>query len=135
MLPQKINFEIVTPFQKVYAADALAVRLPGLYGYFGVYPGHTPFLAALRIGEIKVTIEKEIHYFSTSGGFVEVLPYNLSVLAETSEAATSVDIKRAQEARDRAIKRIKEGRKTWDVERAKAALLKAMNRIRVASGL
>lgn len=135
MLPQKINFEIVTPFQKVYTADASAVRLPGLDGYFGVYPGHTPFLAALRMGEIKVTIEKEIHYFSTSGGFVEVLPYNLSVLAETSEAATSVDIKRAQEARDRAINRIKEGRKTWDVERAKAALLKAMNRIRVASRL
>lgn len=134
MLPKKIKFEILTPFQKVYSADVSAVRLPGLDGYFGVYPGHTKFLAALRIGEIKVDIgNNETYYFSTSGGFVEVLPHSLSVLAETAEAATSIDIKRAQEAKERAINRIKEGRKAWDMERAKAALVRAMNRIRVAT--
>lgn len=134
MLPQKIKFEILTPLQRVYSADVSAVRLPGLDGYFGVYPGHTPFLAALRIGKIKVDIgNKETYYFATSGGFVEVLPHSLSVLAETAEAATSIDIKRAQEAKERAINRIKEGRKAWDIKRAKAALFRAMNRIRVAA--
>lgn len=133
MLPEIIHFEIVTPFKKIYSADVKAVRLPGVEGYFGVLPGHTPFLAALTIGEIKVEIGNETNYFATDGGFVEVLPHNISVLAETAEAASLIDIQRAQDAMDRANKRLTEGIKSWDVQRAKLAMLRATNRIRVAS--
>ncbi|MFQ5822713.1 MAG: F0F1 ATP synthase subunit epsilon [bacterium] len=133
MLPQKLKFEILTPFQKVYSSDVSAVRVPGLNGYFGVLPGHTPLLAALKIGEIKVQIDNKTLYFATSGGFVEVLTHSISVLAESAESAATININRAQEAKERATKRLKEGRKTWDVVRAKAALLRAINRIRVAS--
>ncbi|MFQ5751253.1 MAG: F0F1 ATP synthase subunit epsilon [bacterium] len=133
MLPDKIKFEIITPDHKVYSNEVTAVRVPGLNGYFGVLPGHTPFLAALRIGEIKVQKDNETHFFATSGGFVEVFPHRVAILAETAEPATAVDTKRAQEAKNRAIKRLTEGRKTWDVRRARSALLRAMNRIHVAS--
>jgi F-type H+-transporting ATPase subunit epsilon len=133
MVPQKIKFEILTPFQKVYSQDVSAVRVPGLKGYFGVLPGHTPLLAALRTGEIKVQIDNDTLFFATSGGFVEVLPHSISVLAETAESAASIDIKRAQEAKERAFKKIKDGSKTWDVARARIALHRAVNRIRVAS--
>lgn len=133
MLPAKIKFEIVTPFQRIYSNDVSAVRVPGLNGYFGVLPGHTPLLAALKIGEIKVQIDNETLFFATSGGFVEVLPHTMSVLAETAESADTIDIKRAQEAKERAIQRIKEGSKTWNVVRARAALFRAINRIRIAS--
>ncbi|MFQ5708328.1 MAG: F0F1 ATP synthase subunit epsilon [bacterium] len=133
MLPEFLKFEILTPFKKIYSADVKAVRLPGLDGYFGVYPGHTPFLAALKVGEIKVEADNRTSYFSTTGGFVEVLPHSISVLAEVAEAASLIDIKRAQEARDRAKKRLEEGRMSWDVQRAKLAMLRAINRIRIAS--
>lgn len=133
MLRQKIKFEILTPVQKVYSGDVTAVRVPGLNGYFGVLPGHTPLLAALKIGEIKVQIDDETLFFATSGGFVEVLPHSMSVLAETAESTAAIDLKRAQDAKDRAIKRINEGSKTWDVARARVALVRAINRIRVAS--
>lgn len=133
MLPEAIKLEIITPLKEVYSADIKAVRLPGSDGYFGVYPGHTPLLAALHIGEIKVQDGDETQYFATSGGFVEVLPHKITVLAETSEAASEIDIQRAQGARERALNRLEEGRKAWDVERARAALMRATNRIQVAS--
>ncbi|NIR51379.1 F0F1 ATP synthase subunit epsilon [candidate division KSB1 bacterium] len=132
-MPDKINFELLTPDRKVYSDGVSSVRLPGLKGYFGVHPGHTFFLAALKIGEIRVKIGNEISYFATSGGFAEVLPHSVSVLAESAESATSIDVERAKKAKDRAAKRLEEGRKSWDMDRAKAALARAINRIRVAS--
>lgn len=132
MLPEKLKFEIITPHKKVYSNDVDAVVLPGHEGYFGVLPGHTPFLATLKVGEIKVEIDKKETYLATSGGVVEVFPDSVSVLAETAEPATAIDLKRAQASRDRALNRLKEGRKSWDVERAQAALTRALNRISVA---
>lgn len=133
MIPDKITFEILTPDKSVYSKEVSAVRLPGLKGQFGVHPGHTLFLAALKTGEIEIQIDNDTFYFATSGGMAEVLPHAISVLAESAEPATSIDLKRAHDAKDRAAKRLEEGRKTWDVVRAKAALLRAINRIRVAS--
>jgi F-type H+-transporting ATPase subunit epsilon len=132
MLPEKLKFEIITPHQKVFSSDVDAVVLPGHDGYFGVLPGHTPFLATLKVGEIKVEIDKKEIYLATSGGVVEVFPDSVSVLAETAEPATAIDLKRAQAARDRALNRLKEGRKSWDLARAQAALTRALNRISVA---
>jgi len=133
MTPEKIKFEILTPHQKVFSSDVTAVRLPGYSGYFGVLPRHTPYLSSLRLGEIKVQINQDISYFATSGGFVEVFPHSITVLAETAEPARAIDHKRAEAARDRALNRQKEGQKAWSVPRAQAALLRAINRIRVAS--
>lgn len=132
-LPKTIKFEILTPQQKVYSAEISSVRLPGFDGYFGVHPGHTPYLAALKIGEIKVHIDDKTLYFATSGGFAEVLPDSVAVLAETAEPADAIDVQRAMAAKERALKRIEEGSKVWDIDRARAALSRAINRIQVAS--
>lgn len=135
MIPDKIKLEILTPQRKVYEGEVSSARIPGAEGYFGVYPGHTPFLATLAIGEIKVQSGKEIMYFSTSGGVAEVLPDSISILSETCESAAEIDVARAQSARKRAEERLHEGRKRWDVARAQVALLRAINRIKVASHL
>jgi F-type H+-transporting ATPase subunit epsilon len=132
MLTKKIKFEIITPHQKVYSGDVDGVVLPGHDGYFGVLPGHTPFLSTLGIGEIKVTIDKKDFYFSASGGVAEVFPDSVSVLAETAEPSADIDLARAKAARDRALNRIKEGRKSWDLDRSQVALARALNRISVA---
>lgn len=134
MIPEKINLEILTPEKQVYSGEVSAVRVPGLEGYFGVYPGHTPFVSGLQVGEIKIDVDGQKELFAASGGFVEVLPTGVSLLADTCEPATNIDVKRAEAARDRARKRLEEGRKTWDLARAHVALARALNRISVASG-
>lgn len=135
MLPEKIKFEIITPHQKVYSSDVDGLVLPGHDGYVGVLAGHTPFLATLKVGEIKIVIDKKEIFLATSGGVVEVFPDSVSVLAETAEPAATIDVKRAEASRDRARSRLHEGRKSRDTVRAEAALARALNRISVASKL
>lgn len=137
--PKTFLLEIVTPFRKVFSDEVNAIMAPGEEGYFGVLPRHTPFLTSLRVGAIKVEMNSrgeeeapQVLYFATSGGFAEVLPNSVRVFAETAEEATEIDVHRAEAARDRALKRIHEGRKQWDIERAEAALVRAINRTEVA---
>ncbi len=126
------DFEIVTPFRRVYTGKVKSVVAPGFEGYFGVLARHAPFVSSIKIGEIKVDTGEEVLYFATSGGFAEVLPRKVTILAETAEEAAEIDLARAEAARERAQKRLSEGRKNWDVERAQAALARALNRIKVA---
>ncbi len=133
MIPDKIRIEILTPQRKVYDKEVSSVQLPGIGGYFGVFPGHTPYISALQVGDIKIDDGGQATHFATSGGVVEVLPGGVSVLAETCESANEIDKKRAEEARDRARKRIEEGRSNWDVSRAQISLARAVNRINVVS--
>ena len=133
MLPKKLNIEILTPNKKVYSEEASSVRLPGFEGYFGVFPGHTPLLATLKIGEIKVEKDGKTDYFAASGGVVEVLPGSISILVETSELAADIDKKRVAASKERAEKKIKEGRKQWEIKRAEVALAREINRMRVTS--
>ncbi|TDI89716.1 MAG: F0F1 ATP synthase subunit epsilon [Caldithrix sp.] len=135
MLPKKLNVEILTPNKQVYSEEASSVRLPGSEGYFGILPGHTPLLATLTIGEIKVENDGKTDYFAASGGVVEVLAGSISILVETSELAADIDKKRAATSKERAEKKIKEGRKRWDVKRAEVALLRAVNRMKVTSSI
>ena len=135
MLPKKLNVEILTPNKQVYSEEASSVRLPGSEGYFGILPGHTPLLATVTIGEIKVENDGKTDYFAASGGVVEVLAGSISILVETSELAADIDKKRAATSKERAEKKIKEGRKRWDVKRAEVALLRAVNRMKVTSSI
>ncbi|MDZ7289710.1 MAG: F0F1 ATP synthase subunit epsilon [candidate division KSB1 bacterium] len=129
--------EIVTPFRKVFSERVSAIVAPGEEGYFGVLPGHTPLLISLKVGYLKVEQnvtgeEPREFYFAVSGGFAEVLPDSVKIFAETAEAAPEIDVKRAEDAKSRALKRLHEGYKHWDLERARAALARAMNRLAVA---
>ncbi len=133
MIPDKIKLEILTPGKKVFSDDVDNVILPGLKGYFGVFPGHTPFVAALKTGEIKIGAEKDGDIFAAGSGIAEVQPGSISVLVETCENANEVDVKRAEAARDRAQDRLKEGRKSWDMDRAQFALTRALVRLKVAA--
>jgi len=129
MIPEKIFLKIVTPEREVYAQEVSSARLPGANGYFGVYPGHTPYIAAMKVGQIKTEIDGVETLLATTGGVVEVFSDAISVLAETCESASLIDRKRAEESRDRAKDRIEKGRKSWDVERAQVALARAVNRL------
>lgn len=134
-MPEKtfrVNF--VTPQKIIYSDQALNISAPGVMGSFQVLYNHAPLLAAIGIGEVKVKDkeEKEL-YFATSGGFVEVRENNLVMLAETLESALKIDVDRAKRAKERAEKRLAAKKADIDIERARAALMRAINRLHVAS--
>ena len=126
------KFEIVTPNRIVYQAEAKHIRLPAFDGYIGIKVGHAPLVTTLSVGEITVDQENTAKYFSVSGGVVEVLPHVTTVLVETAEEASEIDPARAIEARNRALQRLKDRSKIFDQHRAKLALEKANNRIKVS---
>jgi F-type H+-transporting ATPase subunit epsilon len=86
-LPTKLTLEIVTPDRSLVREDADEVQVPGAEGYRGILPGHTPLLATLGVGELWYRNGQEKHYFAISGGFVEVLPDRVTVLADAAEVA------------------------------------------------
>ena len=127
----RMLLEIVTPTGRVFSQPISALVMPGHDGYFGVLPHHTPLLAVLKVGDIKITQGENTLHFATSGGVVEVLPDRVKILAETAEDAATIDVSRAEAARERARARLAEGRKKWETARAEASLARATNRLRV----
>lgn len=96
-LPEKIRLEIVTPERRVLARDVDEVILPGAEGSFGVLPGHHPMLAGLAPGVAISKADGQTEIMAISGGFAEVGPDRVSVLAETCEKASEIDPERARQ--------------------------------------
>ena len=132
-IPAKLQLEIVTPDRALGREDVDEVYIPGTEGYFGVLPGHTPLLATMKVGEMWYRIGQEKRYLAIAGGFVEVLPDRVSVLAQIAERAEEIDIARAEEAKKRAEERIARPQAEMDFERARVALMKSLIRLQVAS--
>jgi F-type H+-transporting ATPase subunit epsilon len=126
------NLEIITPQKIIYQQQVKHIRLPGVDGYFGIMAGHAPFITSLAIGEIKIDLKNDTKYFATSGGVVEVLPQSARVLVETAEEASQIDVERAIYAKERAKRRLTERVPGTDLERAKDAWYKALNRLKIA---
>jgi F-type H+-transporting ATPase subunit epsilon len=135
-MAQNIKLSIVTPEKEVVSDDCQIVMAPGSVGEFGVLSGHTPFLTSLKIGLIRYTDGNgKEHEVFVNGGFSEVLPDKVTILAESAERKEDIDVKRAEAAKDRAEKRIAEAGKDVDMARAQAALARALQRLRIVSSL
>jgi F-type H+-transporting ATPase subunit epsilon len=131
-LPTKLTLEIVTPDRSLVREEVDEVELPGSEGYFGVLPGHTPLLSTLMVGEMWYRVGQEKRYLAVAGGFVEVLPDRVTVLAQIGERAEDIDVARAEAAKRRAEERLAKAVDV-DVERARFSLAKALVRIQVAT--
>ena len=132
-LPTHLTLEIVTPDRSVVAEQVDEVEIPGAEGYFGVLPGHTPLLAALKVGELWFRKGTEKYYLSIAFGFAEVLPDRVTILAELAERADEIDVARAEAAKRRAEERIAKPSPDIDFERARLAMLKALVRLQVST--
>ena len=133
-MAENIQLEIVTPEKSVVSEPAQIVMAPGTLGEFGVLSGHTPFMTSLNVGVVRYTDKsgKERVVF-VNGGFAEALPDRVTILAESAERRKDIDIERAKEAQRRAEERLmKEKDQEIDFIRAKAALIRAILRIRLA---
>jgi len=126
------KLEVVTPEKVVVNEEAQTVLAPGLLGEFGVLVGHTPFLSSLKVGTLHYK-DKDGHerFVFVSGGFAEVLPNKMTVLAESAERRQDIDAERAKAALERAQQRLAEEKANVDVTRAEAALARAIQRLKI----
>jgi len=132
-MPEPFEIEVVAVDHKVYAGPAVSATIPGADGYFGVLTGHAPLIAVLGIGMVTITPPAGPPVvLAVSGGFAEVTQTHVTLLAETAELAHEIDVERARQAMERARVRLAGTEKGTDIDRARIALLRALNRLRVA---
>ena len=131
-LPTSIELQIVVPDRAIVKEQVDEVEIPGVDGYFGVLPGHTPLMAALSVGELWYRKGQEKTYLAIAYGFAEVLPDRVTILAQLAERAEEIDLERAERARARASGRL-EGKSDLDYTRARIALMKSLTRLQVSS--
>ncbi|HIC57876.1 MAG TPA: F0F1 ATP synthase subunit epsilon [Acidobacteria bacterium] len=131
-LPAHLTLELVTPERSVALETVDEVEIPGIDGYLGVLPGHTPLLVALKVGELWYRKGEERTFVSVAFGFAEVLPDRVRVLAQVAESANDIDIDRAEAAANRAREKMASSVEDVDFERAQLALLKSTLRLEVS---
>ena len=136
-----MRLEIATPTRQLVSAEADEVVAPGSEGYFGVLPGHAPFLTTLASGEVSYRHGREEGHLAVIGGFAEVQDDRVMILAETAERPEEIDRERAERARQRAEQRLAgrnpqgrlpEAGGEIDYARAVAALARALARLQGA---
>lgn len=127
--------EIVTQERLVYNGPADYVSLPGVEGRMGVLPNHSAMLTSLGFGEVMVRESGREQFFAVGGGFAEVQPNKVIVLADSAERADEIDLERAEAAREQALKAMQEGVREDPVRytQIEAALRRAQIRIDVSS--
>ena len=128
-----LQLEIVTPEKLAYSDEVDAVVLPGSEGELGVLPHHAPLISTLGAGELRLRKGGQEESFAIVGGFLQVLPDKVVVMAETADIASEIDLEKAQEARRQAEQALEGGSvEGADLAAARAALQTALLRIRVA---
>ena len=128
-----LQLEIVTPEKQAYADEVDSVVLPGTEGELGVLPHHAPLVSTLGIGELRIRKGGVEESFAIVGGFLQVLPDKVVVMAETADMAAEIDLEKAQEARREAERALESGYEEGaDLAMARAQLQQALLRIRLA---
>ena len=131
MLPESITLEVVTPDRAVAHESVAEVQLPGREGYLGILPGHTPLLTELGTGALIYRQGSHTRRVAVSGGFAEVLPDRVIVLADVAERSEEIDAARARTALAAAEKQLTAAGSDW--ESAQQAIVRARTRLEVAA--
>ena len=128
-----IQLEIVTPERLVYEDEVDSVNVPGVEGELGILPHHAALVSTLGYGELRIRKGGAEESFAIVGGFLQVRPDKVVVMAETADLASEIDLERAQEARRESERALETGyTEGADLSAARAALQQALMRIRVA---
>ena len=127
-----VKLDIVTAEQLVYSDDVDIVVAPGIDGELAVLPHHAPLMTMLKPGELLVRKGGEEILMAITGGFLEVRPDRVTILADAAERAEDIDAARAEEAKRRAEERLSGKLSESDMVRAEGALRRSLLRLRVA---
>lgn len=126
------HLEIITAERVVFADDVSVLVAPGVEGMLGILPHHAPLMTMMQPGELMIRKDKEETFLVITGGFCEVRPDNVIILADSSERSEEIDIARAEAAKKRAEERLKSHEPEVDHARAEAALKRSLARLKVA---
>ncbi len=133
-MADRLKLELATPTRLVVSAEADEVVVPGADGYFGVLPGHAPLLALVGAGEVMYRAARAEHYLAVSGGFAEVGPDHVTILAETAERPEEIDVAQARAELERVEGQLaSRGGEEVDYAEALAALARTRARLQVAA--
>ena len=128
-----IKVSVVTPDGPVYESDVEMVSTKASTGELGILPGHIPMVAPLQIGAVRLKNGSNNEFIAVSGGFLEVRPEQVTILAQSAEQSAEIDLERALKAKERAEQRLHERKQeNVDFRRAELSLQRAINRISVA---
>ncbi len=124
------KLEIVTPEKMIYSGDVNAVLAWGVGGQLGILPYHAPLMTMLEPGDLVIKKGQEEENLTISGGFLEVRPDKVVVLADACERAEQIDVARAEAAKKRAQESLKEAKTLADQAAAEAALRRSLARLK-----
>jgi len=129
----RILLEVVTPERPVFSAEVSEVQFPTAFrGYYGILPGHTPLMTAVGDGLLYFMKDGQRHWLTVFGGFAEVGPERVTILARESETVEMIDLERVEADRQRALKLLKEAQTEGDLTKAQAALDASLIRLQAA---
>ena len=131
-MPDTIKLDIVTVEKVVFSEDVDIVVAPGVGGELGILPHHTNLMTILQAGELRVRRAGEEVCMAISGGFLEVRPDRIIILADSAQRDTEIDLARAEEAKRRAQERLAHLTPGLDVAQYEAALARSLTRLKVA---
>lgn len=127
-----MQLNVVTPDGTVFEGQVELVSVKTTEGEIGIMPMHIPLVSPLEIGAVRVTKDNKKELIAVSGGFVEVRPDEVNILAESAELASQIDVARARAAKERAERRLQLAKQEKiDYHRAELALKRALNRLKV----
>ena len=127
-MAEKFKLTIVTPDREFFNEEADMVEFNTTEGEIGVYQGHAPLTVIVKPGILTITQGETVRNAALHAGFVQILPHEVTILAEIIEWPDEIDAQRAEQARERAEDRLKGGADI-DMARAQAALLRSIARI------
>ena len=129
-----ILLEVVTPQRRVFSARVAELAFPSAHkGYYGILPGHTPVMTPVGDGLVTFLQDGEKHWLTVFGGFAEVGPDHVTILARESETVDMIDLDQVEADRQHALKLLKEAQTEHDLAEAQAALEVSLIRIQAAS--
>ena len=132
-MSQTIKLEVLTPERPVFSAEVSEVQFPtASRGYYGILPGHTPLMTEVGDGLLYYVLDGQRHWLTVFGGFAEVVPDRVTILARESETMDMIDLERAEASRQRALKLLKEAHTENDFENAQAKLNASLIRLQAA---
>ena len=132
-MSQSIKLEVVTPERPVFSAEVAEVQFPtAARGYYGILPGHTPVMTEVGDGLLYYIQDGQKHWITVFGGFAEIGPDHVTILARESETVDTLDLERAEASRQRALKLLKDAQTEHDMAAAQAKLNASLIRLQAA---
>ena len=131
-MAKTFHLEIIATDRVFFSGEVEHLVITAIDGLLGIMAGHEPLVTCLPTGELKYLVDGEWKYAAISEGFIQVMPDSSIILAETCELPDEIDIKRAQEARERAEERLRQKQSIKEYYETQAALNRAMNRLKIS---